>query len=140
MDERIEKVVLDSVEQGNAARQQLSELLQALRNIPQLGGEIRAIVQPQQQDPLVVRAEKLQRLSLALRKSSKVKDFKDNAETDIKIWLKKFDFEIVALKKMVGIDDNLTKAKYIPLIHDKLDYTIVKRLDAIFINSVPQLA
>ena len=65
MDERIEKIVLDAVEQGNASRQQINELLQAFKNIPQIGGEIRAIVQPQQQGPSVVRAEKVQRLSLA---------------------------------------------------------------------------
>ena len=139
MDGRIEKVVLDSVEQSNAARQQLSELLQFLKNIPQIGGEIRAIVQPQQQDPGTVRAEKVQRLSLALRKSNKVKDFKDSLETDIKTWLKKFDFEIVALKRMVGIGDDLTRLEYVPLCCDKLDYTVVKRLDTVFAQSNPVL-
>ena len=132
MDERIEKLVHDAVEQGVESRQQLNELLKAFKNIPQIGGEIQAIVQPLQPDANVVRAEKVQRLTLALRKSNKIKDFKESSETDIKTWLKKFDFEIVALKRMVGIGDDLTKAEYIPLICDKLDYTIVKRLDAIF--------
>ena len=87
MDERIEKLVHDAVEQGNESRQQLNELLQVFKNIPQIGGEIRAIVQPQQQDAQAVWDEKLQCLTLALRKSNKVKDFKDSLETDIKTWL-----------------------------------------------------
>ena len=97
MEESLEKLVLDSTEQGNESRRQISELLEVLRNIPQLGGEIRAVVQPPRQDPQEIRAEKLKSLSLALRKSNKIKDFKDVSETDIRQWLKKFDFEIVAL-------------------------------------------
>ena len=139
MDERIEKLVHDAVQQGNESRQQLNELLQVFKNIPQIGGEIRAIVQPQQQNAQAVRAEKLQRLTLALRKSNKIKDFKDSLETDIKTWLKKFDFEIVALKRMVGIGDDLTDAEYIPLCHDKIDHIMVKRLYAIFEQSNPVL-
>ena len=68
----------------------------------------------------MVRAEKLQRLTLALRKSNKIRDFKDSSEADIKTWLKKFDFEILALKRMVGIVDDLTDAEYIPLCPDKM--------------------
>ena len=41
---------------------------------------------------------------------------------------------------MVGIGDDLTNAEYIPLCRDKLDYTVVKRLDAIFAQSDPVLA
>ena len=140
MDERIEKLVHDAVQQGNESRQQLNELLQVFKNIPQIGGEIRAIVQPQQQDAQAVRAEKLQRLTLALRKSNKIRDFKDSSEADIKTWLKKFDFEIVALKRMVGIVDDLTDAEYIPLCRDKIEYTVIKRLEAIFEQSNPVLA
>ena len=139
MEERLEKLVLDSTEQGNESRRQISELIEVLRNIPQLGGEIRAVVQPPRQDPQEIRAEKLQRLTLALRKSNKIKDFKDVLETDIRQWLKKFDFEIIALKRLVGIVDDLTKDEYIPLIKDKLDYSIIKRLDAIFEQRVPIL-
>ena len=96
MEERLEKIVLDVVEQSNAQKQQFNELLAAFRNIPQLGGEIRAVVQPPQQDPVVVRADKVQRLTLALRKSNKIRDFKDVLESDIQEWVKKFDFEIAA--------------------------------------------
>ena len=139
MDELIQKLVLNNTEQGNESRRQISELIDVLKNIPKFGGELRAVVQPPRQDPVEVRAEKLQRLTLALRKSNKIKDFKDVLETDIKTWLKKFDFEIVALKRMVGIGDDLTDVEYIPLCRDKIDYTVVKRLDSIFEQRVPIL-
>ena len=83
MEERFEKLVLDVVEQGNAQKQQFNELLAAFRQIPQIGGELRAVVQPQQLDPVVVRAEKVQRLTLALRKSNKIRDFRDVSDSDI---------------------------------------------------------
>ena len=59
MEERFEKLVLDVVEQGNAQKQQFNELLAAFKQIPQIGGKIRAVVQPVQQDPVVVRADKV---------------------------------------------------------------------------------
>ena len=92
-----------------------------MRNIPQIGGEIRAVVQPQQPDANTVRAEKVPCLTLGLRKSNKIRDFKDTVESDIKEWVKKFDFEIAALQRMVGINDDLTRDEYIPLLRDKLD-------------------
>ena len=110
-----------------------------MRNIPQLGGEIRAMVQPQQPDANAVRADKLQHLTLGLRKSNKIRDFKDVLESDIKEWVKKFDFEIAALKRMVGINDDLSKDEYIPLLRNKLDYSIVKRLESIFKQRNPAL-
>ena len=139
MDERIEKMVLDVVEQNNVQKQQFSELLAAMRQIPQLGGEIRAVVQPPLQDAEAVRADKVQCLTLALRKSNKIRDFKDVLESDIREWVKKFDFEIAALKRMVGINNDLTREEYIPLLRDKLDYSIVKRLDSIFKQRNPAL-
>ena len=139
MDERLEKMVLDVVEQNNLQKQQFSELLAAIRHKPQLGGEIRAVVQPPPADAVAVRADKVQRLTLALRKSNKIRDFKDVLESDIREWVKKFDFEIDALKRMVGINNDLTREEYIPLLRDKLDYSIVKRLDSIFKHKNPAL-
>ena len=68
MDDRIEKLVHDAVEQGLESRQQLNELLEHFKKVPQFGGEIRAVVQPQQPDVNAVRAEKVQRLTLNLTK------------------------------------------------------------------------
>ena len=40
---------------------------------------------------------------------------------------------------MVGIADDLTKQEYIPLCRDRLDYTVVKRLDTVFLQLNPVL-
>ncbi|CAL4184499.1 unnamed protein product [Meganyctiphanes norvegica] len=90
-------------------------------------------------DPAVSRAEKVAKLSLALRKSHKVKDFKDASETNIREWLKRFDQEAGSLKKMSGINDDLTRSEYVEVIKDKLEYQVVKRLDAVFIAKRPAI-
>ena len=109
-------MVLDIAEQSNKSQQQMNELLAAMQRIPNVAGEIRAVVQPASVDNIAVRAEKIQRLTLGLRKSSKICDFKDTLESDIKEWLKKFDFVITALQRMVGINDDLTREEYIPFL------------------------
>ena len=106
--------------ESNKQKQQMSELLAAMQRIPNLGGQIRAVVQPVQPEVAVVRAEKIQCLTVGLRKSNKIKDFRDTVDANIKDWIKKFDFEITALKRMVGINDDLTRDEYIPLLRDKL--------------------
>ena len=73
------------MELGNRREKQLNDLITILQGIPQYGGEIRAVVQPAQPDPNAVRADKMQRLTLGLRKSNKIKDFKDTAESDIRL-------------------------------------------------------
>ena len=54
-----------------------------------------------------LRAEKLSKLSLALCKSGKLKDFKDSQDSNVHGWLKPFDQEILQLKKMSDIIDDL---------------------------------
>ena len=68
-----------------------------------------------------IRAEKLQKLSVNLRKSSKIKEYKDTQELSIKEWLKKYVEEIQVLKRMSGIDDNLTSGEKVLLLKDRLD-------------------
>ena len=46
-----------------------------------------------------IRAEKLQKLSLALRKSNKIKDFTDTQTTNIREWLRRFEAELMALEE-----------------------------------------
>ena len=58
-----------------------------------------------------IRAEKLAKLNLALRKSTKVKEYRDTQEMSIKEWLKKYEQEILVLKRMSGIDDDLTSTE-----------------------------
>ena len=58
---------------------------------------------------LVTRAEKISRLGIALRKSYKVKEFKDNNESSVKEWMTRFEQKITTLKKMCGIADDLSR-------------------------------
>ena len=81
-----------------------------------------------------IRAEKLSKLNLALRKSSKIKEYKDTQEMNIKEWLKKYEEEILVLKRMSGIDDDLTSDEKVLMLKDKLDYHVIKRVDTAFRN------
>ena len=96
-------------------------------------------VAPPAPDPAQLRAEKLAKLSLALRKSGKLKDFKDAQQSNVREWLKRFDQELLQLSKMSGINDALTDREYVDSLKDKLDYTVVKRLDTAFPNKDPAL-
>ena len=81
------------------------------------------------------RPEKLSKLNLALRKSFKVKEFKEVQECTVKEWLKRFDQEVGVLKKMSGIDDDLSNTESVELLRDKLEYSVVTRLNTAFRNS-----
>ena len=54
--------------------------------------------QPPHQDAAALRRDKLAKLSIALRKSGKIKDFKDTQDNEVKEWLKRFDQEVFQLK------------------------------------------
>ena len=57
----------------------------------------------------VARADKVSKLGIALRKSYKIKEFKDTNEGSVKEWLTRLDQEISTLKKMCGIANDLTR-------------------------------
>ena len=57
-------------------------------------------MQQQQPDVAAIRANKLAKLSLALRKSGKVKDYKDTQDSNVEEWLKRFDQEVLQIKKI----------------------------------------
>ena len=86
-----------------------------------------------------IRAEKLQKLSLALRKSNKIKDFTDTQTTNIREWLRRFEAELMTLKKMSGINDELQRDEVIECIKDRFDYSVAKRLDTAFAAKEPPL-
>ena len=75
-----------------------------------------------QPDPMAVRAATVAKMALSLRKSSKVKDFQHCQDADIKQWLRKFDMEVEAIKKIAGLDGNLERQEYVDLLKGKLDY------------------
>ena len=83
-----------------------------------------------------VRAEKVAKLGAALRKSQKVKDFKEG-DMAIKEWLRRWELEVDALKKLYGIPGALTREEGIGIFKDKLDFTVVKRVDLAFVNRDP---
>ena len=83
------------------------------------------------------RTDKVSKLGIALRKSYKVKEFKDTHEGSVKEWLTRFDQEITTLKKMSGVADDLTRDEIVELFKDKLEYAVVKRLDTAFAAKDP---
>ena len=68
-----------------------------------------------------------------------MKDFKDTGDSKIKEWLRRYDQEITQLKKMNGINDALSDLEYTECIKDKLDYSVLKRLDTVFATNNPVL-
>ena len=116
-----------------------AKLIAALANQPQVVQQQVAQQGGQQANVAAVRGEKLQKLSLALRKSGKIKDFKDTQECKVRDWLKRFDQELLALKKMSGIDNDLQRDEVIDCLKDKLDYNVCQRLDTAFQAKNPVL-
>ena len=87
-------------------------------------------------DAGAVRAEKVAKLGAALRKSGKIKDFKEG-DIAIKEWLRRWEHEVESLKKLCGIPDVLTREEGIGIFKDRLDFTVVKRLDLAFASRDP---
>ena len=75
-----------------------------------------------------IRAEKVQKITLNIRKSNRLKPFKVSNDSDIKLFLKKFDEELQNMKVMAGLNGNLTKEEYVPIFRACLDYPIVERV------------
>ena len=61
-------------------------------------------------------------MGIQLRKSNKVREFKDSSETNIKEWLTRFDQEMNTLKRMAGIADDLRREEIVDLFKDRLKY------------------
>ena len=76
--------------------------------------------------PVVTRAERISRMQLNLRKSNKLKEFKESTETGaVKEWLSRFETEIKTLKKMAGIADDLSRDEMIELFQDRIEYQVL---------------
>ena len=87
-------------------------------------------------DAVAARAEKVAKLGAALRKSTKIKDFKEGDIT-IKEWLRRWEHEVESLKKLCGIADMLSREEGIGIFKDRLDYTVIKRLETLFASKDP---
>ena len=96
MKDLVEKLLNSSIEAQQRADRMADEnakLIDALNNRGGGGGDGPS------------RPEKLSKLNLALRKSFKVKEFKEIQECTVKEWLKRFDQKVGVLKKMSSIRD-----------------------------------
>ena len=50
-EQQLEKMLSDSMELSNRREKQINDLITQMQRMPQYGGELRAVVQPAQQDP-----------------------------------------------------------------------------------------
>ena len=127
MDEKLAEFLAKMAEKSEQQQTQITSLLQAIQGMPGINNPINVTVQPAAQDLAAVRADKVQRLAIGLRKSNRVKDFKHNKDSNIRTYIKKFDEEIKSLKSMVGIADNLSRDEYVPLFRASLDFNVLKK-------------
>ena len=87
-------------------------------------------------DAAAIRAEKVAKLGAALRKSAKVKDFKEG-DCAVKEWLRRWEHEVDSLKKLCGIADPLSREEGVGIFRDRLDYSVIKRLESVFAGRDP---
>merc|ERR1711942_367888 len=91
------------VEQNNKISQQNDQLKESQDQIKAL---IEALKNPNGPDAGAIRAEKVQKITLNLCKSSKLKPF--NISQDVKLFQKLFIEQLTIMKAAVGITDDLT--------------------------------
>ena len=89
-------------------------------------------------DAVAIRADKIAKLGAALRKSTKIKDFKEG-DCAVKEWLRRWEHEVESLKKLCGIADPLSRDEGVGIFRDRLDYTVIKRLESVFAGRDPVL-
>ena len=114
-------------------QQQITGLIEALQNMPGVAQPVAVQVNQAQLAPEIVRAEKVQRLAMNIRKTNRLKEFWHTKDADIRVYLKKFDEEVKSLKVMVGIQNELERDEYVPLLRGSLDYNVIKRLEQVFL-------
>ena len=129
--EELKELVARQSRESVAAQKRVDDLIAELARV-RLAGPGAAVHPPPADAVAAARAEKVSKLGIALRKSYKVKEFKDTNEGSVKEWLTRFDQEITTLKKMCGINDDLVRDEIVELFKDKLEYAVVKRLDTAF--------
>ena len=130
-----EECMKELAETVKLQQQQISNLLTAMQNMPGMQQPVKVEVNAPVANAADVRAEKVQKLALSMRKSNRFKVFKVHADSDIKLFLKKFDEEIKSLKVMVGINDDLKDKEYIPIFRAGLDFSVIERVDQVLIKN-----
>ena len=110
---------------------QIASLVQAIQQMPGVQRPVAVTVNPAPIAADVIRAEKVQKLAFNMRKSNRFKIFKVHADSDVKLFIKKFDEELKSLKIIVGIDDDLTQEEYIPIFRASLDFPFIERVEQV---------
>ena len=106
--EDYKKVAQEALDREKASQKWLEDLIAALNR----GGGVAA--DGDEEAVAAKRAEKFAKLELSMRKSTKVKDFKEAQETmTVKEWLSKFHEEMLACKRMSGIQGDLTREEIV---------------------------
>ena len=129
---KLEEILAKMAEKNEQQQMQIAGLIETIKNMPGVAAPVAVQVQPAAVDPLVARAEKIQRLSMNVRKSNRLKVFKACNDSDIRIFIKKFQSELETSKQMVGIADALTKEEYVPIFRASLDFTVLERVEQVF--------
>jgi len=75
-------------------QQQITGLIEALQNMPGVAQPVAVQVNQAQLAPAIVRAEKVERLAMNIRKTNRLKEFRHTKDANIRVYLKKFDEEI----------------------------------------------
>ena len=123
MSEKLEEILAKMPEKSEQQQTQIMQqqtqitsLLTAIQGMPGLNDPIRVTVQPAVQADAAVRADKVQRLAIGLRKSNRIKDFRHTKYSNIWMYTKRFDEELKSLKSMVGIANDLSREEYVPFL------------------------
>ena len=87
--EEIKELVATVVQQD-----QITSLIDVIKNMPGVSAPVAVTVQPAQVEADVVRAEKVQKLAMCMRKSNRIKVFRHTNDSDIRKYIKKFDEEL----------------------------------------------
>ena len=116
-------------------QEQIKSLVEALQGMLGVQEPVRVNVEPPVVADAVARAEKVQKLALNMRKSNRFKPFKVTSDSDVKLFLKKFDEELQSLKSMVGIGNALTKEEFVPILKASLDFSVIERVNQVLTNT-----
>ena len=111
-------------------QKQIESLIDAIKVMPGVNAPVKVTVEATQPTPEEVKADKVQKLAVCMRKSNRVKPFR--FDQDILVFLKRFKEELASLKSICGINFDLSKEEYIPIFKACLDFAVLERLDQRF--------
>ena len=94
---RLEQIVLQLAEQNQKMADENAKPIAALAANP--AQQQQQLPQVQQQNDAAIRSETFAKLNVNLRKTSKIKDFKESQDSNVEDWFKRFNQEVLQLKK-----------------------------------------